>query len=130
MNTFVISIMLSCLGWATFIFFGGMNILAMPIVWFLYPEVAGRNLEEMNLLFTSESLLVGKNMVEYDRRVAEAGGNIAVAARRLLDEVNGQIDLDPRRVSVISTTEAGEGKMDVDVSHAEEKGQSTDSESG
>lgn len=98
MNTFVIPIMLAHLGWITFIFFGCMNVLAMPIVWFFYPEVAGRSLEEVNLLFTSESLLVSKNMEEYHRRVAEAGGNIAVAARRLLDEVDGTTNLDPRRV--------------------------------
>lgn len=98
MNTFVIPIMLARLGWATFIFFGCMNILAMPIVWFFYPEVAGKSLEEVNLLFTSESLLVSKNMEEYHRRIGEAGGSVAVAARRLLDEVNGTTDLDPRRV--------------------------------
>ena len=98
MNTFVIPIMLAHLGWITFIFFGCMNVLAMPIVWFFYPEVAGRSLEEVNLLFTSESLLVSKNMEEYHRRIGEAGGNVAVAARMLLDEVNGTTNLDPRRV--------------------------------
>jgi hypothetical protein len=78
----------------------------MPVVWFFYPEVAGRSLEEVNLLFTSESLLVSKNMEEYHRRIGEAGGNIAVAARRLLDEVDGTTDLDPRRVL------AAEGEKD------------------
>jgi MFS family permease len=128
MNTFVIPIMLSRLGWATFIFFGCMNIIAMPIIRFLYPEVAGRSLEEVNLLFTSERMLVTKNMAEYDRRVAEAGGNIAVAERRLLVEVDGQTHLDPRRVSVISTIESGKVKTGGDVLHAEEKSQSIDSE--
>ena len=42
MNTFVIPIMLSRLGWKTFIFFGCMNIVAMPIVWCFYPEVSGK----------------------------------------------------------------------------------------
>ena len=102
MNTFVIPIMLDKLGWGTFIFFGALNIVAMPIVWFLYPEVAGRSLEEMNLIFTSESLLVSENMKEYNRRVAEAGGNIAVAARQLLDEVDGTTHLNPKRTSVAS----------------------------
>lgn len=100
MNTFVIPIMLAHLGWATFIFFGCMNVIAMPLVWLFYPEVAGMSLEEVNLLFTSESLLVSKNVEEYHRRIDEAGGNIAVAARRLLDEVDGTTDLDPRRVLV------------------------------
>ena len=102
MNTFIIPIMLSHLGWKTFIFFGCMNIAAMPPIWFCYVETAGRTLEEINLLFTSDSILTSKNMAEYNRRIAAAGGNVAVAERQLLDEVNGEEDLDPTRtVSVV-----------------------------
>lgn len=97
-TTFVIPIMLDSIGWWSFIFFGGMNVLVMPIIHFFYPETAGRSLEEVDLLFTSDSPLVSRNMAEYDRRLAEAGGNIAVAARKLLDEVDGETNLDPTRV--------------------------------
>ena len=90
MTQFVIPIMLDRLGWATYVFFGAMNIIVMPVVYFFYPEVAKRSLEEINLLFTSDSLLVSKNMREYRRRIEEAGGDVAVAARRLLDEVDDQ----------------------------------------
>lgn len=90
MTQFVIPIMLDRLGWSTFIFFGAMNIVAMPLVYFFFPEVAKLSLEEISLLFTSDSLLVTENMKEYDRRLDEAGGNVAVAARRLLDEVDLQ----------------------------------------
>jgi hypothetical protein len=38
-------------------------------------------------------------MAEYDRRLAEAGGSIPIAARRLLDEVDGETSLSPKRVS-------------------------------
>jgi hypothetical protein len=93
--------MLSHIGYAAFIFYGCMNIIATPAIYYFYPEVAGKSLEEVNLLFTSDSLLVSKNMEEYHRRVAEAGGNIAVAARTLLDEVDGTTHLDPRRRSSI-----------------------------
>lgn len=89
MTQFVIPIMLNRLGYGTYIFFGVMNIVAMPIIYLFYPEVAKRSLEEINLLFTSNSRLVGKKMVEYHRRIDEAGGNVAVAARRLLEEVDG-----------------------------------------
>ena len=89
----------------------------MPIVWFFYPEVAGRSLEEVNLLFTSESLLVSENMKEYHRSVAEAGGNIAVAARRLLDEVDGTTELDPRRVSVASASRKDYSSSDLEFVH-------------
>lgn len=77
-----------------------MNFVVMPIIHFFYPETARRSLEEIDLLFASDSLFVGKNMQEHDRRIAAAGGNIAVATRKLLDEVNGETYLDPRRVSV------------------------------
>ena len=90
MTQFVIPIMLDRLGWATYVFFGAMNIIVMPVVYFFYPAVAKRSLEEINLLFTSDSLLVSKNMREYRRRIEEAGGDVAVAARRLLDEVDDQ----------------------------------------
>jgi hypothetical protein len=89
MTQFVIPIMLDRLGYGTYLFFGCTNVVAIPIVYFLYPEVAKRSLEEINLLFTSDSQLVGKNMAEYNRRLDEAGGNVAVAARRLLEEVDG-----------------------------------------
>lgn len=102
MTTFVIPIMLSHIGWYTFIFFGAMNIIAMPIIHFFYVETAGRTLEEITLLFSADSPFVSANMAEYHRRIAEAGGNVAVAARRLLDEVDGNLHLDPRRTSITS----------------------------
>ncbi|KAH7370022.1 putative MFS sugar transporter [Rhexocercosporidium sp. MPI-PUGE-AT-0058] len=106
MTTFVILILLQHLGWATFVFFGALNIIASPIVYFFYPETANRSLEEMNLIFTSESWLVSENMKEYHRRVEAAGGHIAVAARALLGEVNGETHLDPRRI--VTADETGE----------------------
>lgn len=99
-TTFVIPIMLGNIGWWSFIFFGCMNFVVMPIIHFFYVETAGRSLEEVDLLFTSDSPFVSDNMAEYHRRVDAAGGNIAVAARRLLDEVDGETDLDPNRVTI------------------------------
>lgn len=118
MTTFVIPIMLANIGWWAFIFFGCMNVVVIPIIHFFYPETAGRSLEEVDLLFTSDSPLVSMNMAEYDRRVAEAGGNIAVAARMLLDEVDGETNLDPRRFSIVSV-EGGQVKTRADMSYVE-----------
>jgi hypothetical protein len=81
--------MLDKLGYATFIFFGAMNVVAMPIIYFFYPEVANKSLEEINLLFTSDSVLVSKNMAAYETRLNEAGGDLVLASRRLFAEVNG-----------------------------------------
>lgn len=82
-------------------FFGALNIVAMPIIYFFYPEVAKRSLEEINLLFTSDSLFVKANMREYDRRIDAAGGSIAVAARKLLSEVDGYSTSSPGDVSSV-----------------------------
>lgn len=92
MTQFVIPVMLDRLGYGTYIFFGVMNIVAIPIVHLFYPEVARRSLEEINLLFTSNSLLASRNMDEYHRRIDEAGGSVAVAARHLLAEVDSSRD--------------------------------------
>lgn len=86
---FVIPIMLSRLGYGTFLFFGAMNAISAPIIYFFYPEVANKTLEEVNLLFTSDSLLVSKNMAAYHVRIQDADGNVATAARRLFDEADG-----------------------------------------
>lgn len=118
-TTFVIPIMLSHIGWWSFVFFGCMNLVVMPIIHLFYPETAGRSLEEVNLLFTSDSPFVSKNMAEYNRRLAEAGGNVAVAARRLLDEVDGETNLDPRRVSIVGA-ENGHNKTVSEADHSEE----------
>jgi MFS family permease len=124
-TTFVIPIMLDHIGWWSFIFFGCMNLVVMPLIHFFYPETANRSLEEVDLLFASDSPLVSKNMAEYRRRVDEAGGNIAVAARRLLDEVDGETELDPRRVSIANAVENGHVKGDSETDHFEAANEKT-----
>jgi MFS family permease len=120
MNTFVIPIMLNRLGWKTFIIFGVFNILALPVIYFLYPEVAGRSLEEINLLFTSNSLLAQKNVARYHRLIDEAGGNVAVAARRFLDSVDAEYNQSLETGVIV---EEEEGKTDS--GHVEEKSASS-----
>lgn len=89
MTQFLIPIMLDRLGYKTYLFFGAVNIVAMPIIWVLYPETTGRPLEEISLLFTDDSPLVSKNMKEYRRRMEDAG-DAPTAMRRLLGEINGE----------------------------------------
>lgn len=93
-TTLIMPIFLSRIGYGTYLFFGAMNVVVAPVVWLVYPELANRSLEEISLLFTSDSILASENMREYHRRIDEAGGNTAVAARRLLDEVDGKSSKD------------------------------------
>lgn len=88
MTQFVIPILLDKLGWATFLLFGAMNVVVFPIVWLTYPEVAGKSLEDVSLLFTSDSILVRENMKEYNRLKSQAGGNVALAVKTLLAEAD------------------------------------------
>jgi hypothetical protein len=102
MNTFVIPIMLDRLGWKTFIVFGVFNILAMPVIWLIYPEVAGKTLEDVNLLFASNSILASENVKEYQSMLDEARGNLAVASRRLMDSVDSEFPEDEEKSAPLS----------------------------
>ncbi|KAK0730914.1 sugar transporter, partial [Lasiosphaeris hirsuta] len=47
----IVPIMITNIGWGTYIFFAVMNALFLPIIWFLYPETARRSLEEIDIIF-------------------------------------------------------------------------------
>ncbi|KAI1266408.1 general substrate transporter [Xylariaceae sp. FL1019] len=38
-------------GWGTYLFFAALNAIFFPIIYFLYPETAGRSLEEIDVIF-------------------------------------------------------------------------------
>ncbi|KAI1099841.1 general substrate transporter [Jackrogersella minutella] len=38
-------------GWGTYLFFAILNAIFFPIIYFLYPETAGRTLEEIDIIF-------------------------------------------------------------------------------
>ncbi|KAJ8123299.1 hypothetical protein ONZ43_g721 [Nemania bipapillata] len=38
-------------GWGTYLFFAILNAIFFPIIYFLYPETAGRSLEEIDIIF-------------------------------------------------------------------------------
>ncbi|ORY56303.1 general substrate transporter [Pseudomassariella vexata] len=38
-------------GWGTYLFFAAMNALFFPVIYFFYPETAGRSLEEIDIIF-------------------------------------------------------------------------------
>ncbi|OOQ83646.1 putative mfs monosaccharide protein [Penicillium brasilianum] len=107
LTTLLIPIMLANIGYGTFILFACFNIIAIPAVYFIYPETNGRSLEEMNLLFASPSLLVKANKREYDRMLIEAGGNIAVAERRLFESVDAETMESDDRTDTLGTGEKG-----------------------
>nr|AAL89823.1 putative sugar transporter [Aspergillus niger] len=44
-------VMVQHIGWGTYLFFAAWNGLFIPVIWFFYPETAGRSLEEIDLIF-------------------------------------------------------------------------------
>lgn len=49
-------VMLSGIGWATYLVFAVLNACFFPIIYFFYPETAGRSLEEIDLIFAKGNL--------------------------------------------------------------------------
>ncbi|WVQ94445.1 hypothetical protein IAU59_001524 [Kwoniella sp. CBS 9459] len=48
----------NAIGEWTFLLFCLLNVLAIPYIYFLYPETAGRSLEQMDVLFAQDSIFV------------------------------------------------------------------------
>ncbi|PGH10497.1 hypothetical protein AJ79_05425 [Helicocarpus griseus UAMH5409] len=44
-------VMVARIGWGTYLFFAAWNGIFIPIIWFFYPETAGRSLEEIDVIF-------------------------------------------------------------------------------
>ncbi|KAI9015651.1 general substrate transporter [Phycomyces nitens] len=63
--------MLSSIGWATFLIFAAFNFLSIPIVWAFYPETSNKTLEELDVIFSTESYLVWRAEAELARTKSE-----------------------------------------------------------
>uniref|UniRef100_A0A093V852 Sugar transporter STL1 n=1 Tax=Talaromyces marneffei PM1 TaxID=1077442 RepID=A0A093V852_TALMA len=44
-------VMVSSIGWRTYLFFAVMNASFIPFIWLFYPETSGRSLEEIDIIF-------------------------------------------------------------------------------
>jgi MFS family permease len=53
-NFFIVMItpvLIAKIGWGTYLFFAVLNAIFFPILYFFYPETAGRTLEEIDIIF-------------------------------------------------------------------------------
>ncbi|KAL1849106.1 hypothetical protein Daus18300_013393 [Diaporthe australafricana] len=53
-NFFIVMItpvLITSIGWGTYVFFAVLNALFLPVLYFFYPETSGRSLEEIDLIF-------------------------------------------------------------------------------
>jgi hypothetical protein len=44
-------VLIKQISWGTYLLFGVLNACFIPIIYFFYPETAGRSLEEIDLIF-------------------------------------------------------------------------------
>lgn len=47
----VTPVLIDSIGWGTYLLFAALNASFLPIIYFFYPETAGRSLEEIDLIF-------------------------------------------------------------------------------
>ncbi|KAI9849781.1 MAG: hypothetical protein M1838_006247 [Thelocarpon superellum] len=88
-------IMISNIGWGTYLFFAVVNACFIPVIYFFYPETKQRSLEEIDLIFAKGYL---ENM-SYVRAAKELphlnDEQIEAMARQYgFVDVNGMIDLE------------------------------------
>ena len=80
--------MFKALGEKTLYIFGACNALTIPMVWALYPETNQRTLEEMDLVFASDSIWTWEAEKNF-KILKEQNPQLVQAARR------GQSVVDP-----------------------------------
>lgn len=86
--TLLCPVMFNAIGENTLHIFGACNILAIPVVWALYPESNQRTLEEMDLLFADPTPWVWNAEKTFKRLKEEQPGLITAAGpgRKVLDD--------------------------------------------
>jgi hypothetical protein len=74
--TLLCPVMFNAIGEKTLYIFGASNFIGLAMVWAFYPETSQRTLEEMDMLFASDSWFVWDAEKEFARQV-EANPNLA-----------------------------------------------------
>ncbi|KAG8729790.1 hypothetical protein FRC12_020705 [Ceratobasidium sp. 428] len=69
--TLLTPVMFSAINEKTLYVFGACNVLSIPFVWAFYPETNQRTLEEMDLLFSADSIFAWEAEKEFARLKAE-----------------------------------------------------------
>lgn len=109
-NFFIVMItpiLITSTGWGTYLFFAILNAIFLPILYFLYPETAGRSLEEIDLIF-AKGFMENKNYV--------------TAAQELPKIADHEVDQRARELGFVSSDEEGpmaKSQEDRDVEKAE-----------
>ncbi|OCF45048.1 hypothetical protein I317_01099 [Kwoniella heveanensis CBS 569] len=87
----------NAIGEWTFLLFCLLNVLALPYIYFLYPETAGKSLESMDVLFAQDSIFVHRQ----------------AKALAQLEKTNPQLvhDMESGKAQIVHAEESGPSKM-------------------
>ena len=100
--TLMLPIVFKALGEKTYYVFGIANVITLPMVYCFYPESNQRTLEEMNLLFASDSPFVWECEKNF-RLLKEQNPELVQAAERGHSVVDPETGL-PKRASLHAST--------------------------
>lgn len=75
----VIPYVISAIGWWVFILFAALNFVQLLPCYFFYVETMGRHLEDLDILFASDSPFAHKAEKEYAEKTRALGYATAVA---------------------------------------------------
>lgn len=75
----VIPYVISAVGWWVFIMFAVMNFLQIIPVWLFYVETANRHLEDLDVLFASDSPFAYKMEREFSEKKRALGFQVEVS---------------------------------------------------
>ncbi|ORY68529.1 general substrate transporter [Pseudomassariella vexata] len=111
--TLLCPVMFNAIGENTLHIFAACNIIAIPIVWALYPESNQRTLEEMDLLFAAPTPWVWDAEKTFARRKAEQPDLVHAAKKgeRVVDPEPGVTGVHREHVLENAGQEGCEGKL-------------------
>lgn len=101
-------VLVSNIGWGTFLFFAILNATFLPIIYFFYPETAQRSLEEIDIIFAKGNV----EKISYVK-----------AAKELPLLTDEEVEQEALRYGLIDTAARGAAKATM---HAGEKAEEED----
>ncbi|KAL8975239.1 MAG: hypothetical protein Q9197_000542 [Variospora fuerteventurae] len=103
-------IMISNIGWATYLFFAVVNACFLPVIYYTYPETKRRSLEEIDIIFAKGWLQQGREEeVVVGGWGFWKGDRYVRAARELPLLTDEEVEVEARKQGIVKDGDGGEG---------------------
>nr|SIP56080.1 putative sugar porter [Yarrowia phangngaensis] len=100
--------------WKTYIIFACINAAMVPVVYFFYPETAGRSLEEIDKIFAESNPRTPWDVVGIARRLPRS----SALSRRRAGVAQGQEDNYDQEKAIADVSEFATGSSSVSAAHS------------